>query len=350
MALDLSTVHAWLEPLSEPDEPCGKNLEYDPDFLELSLAAQGKPETQFSAAEPPVWRDVRAQAQALMERTRDLRVAMLWVRASVQLGGFSALAAGLHLLHGLLAGFPKDLHPMADPDDGDEYARVNVLAAVPKADGLLGDLRQSLLFKLPGAGEVRMQAIAVALGQAAAVPGETPFTRGQVQQMLASVAAQQPGFAEMPAHALEELQTLVALVRERFGAGTAAELAPVSNLVKALHEAMPKAGGAVGDAEGPALAEHEGQAVIAGPTGTPAVAPLGSVRSRADALRAIDMVCEYFERTEPSNPAQFLLRRARRLIDQNFLQLIKELAPDALNEAARIMGVDPESLNGDPES
>ena len=61
------------------------------------------------------------------------------------------------------------------------------------------------------------------------------------------------------------------------------------------------------------------------------------------------MVCEYLDRTEPTNPAQLLLRRARHLISHNFLQLIKALAPEALEEAARIMGVDPASVNLDSD-
>ena len=72
---------------------------------------------------------------------------------------------------------------------------------------------------------------------------------------------------------------------------------------------------------------------------------MGNVQSRDDAIRAIDMICEYLDRAEPTNPAQLLLRRARRVINQNFLQLMKELAPEALNEVARVMGVDPESIS-----
>ena len=71
---------------------------------------------------------------------------------------------------------------------------------------------------------------------------------------------------------------------------------------------------------------------------------LGSVTSREEALRAIDMVCDFLDRTEPTNRAQLFLRRARRLINHSFLQLIKELAPDALNQAAHLMGVDPDSV------
>jgi type VI secretion system protein ImpA len=37
------------------------------------------------------------------------------------------------------------------------------------------------------------------------------------------------------------------------------------------------------------------------------------------------------------------------LINKNFLQLMRELAPDALSEVARIMGVDPETISADSE-
>ena len=69
-----------------------------------------------------------------------------------------------------------------------------------------------------------------------------------------------------------------------------------------------------------------------------------SVDSRQDAVRAIELVCVYLERNEPTNPAQLLLRRAARVIDKNFLQLVDELAPDAVKDVARIMGVDPRSI------
>ena len=37
------------------------------------------------------------------------------------------------------------------------------------------------------------------------------------------------------------------------------------------------------------------------------------------------MICAYLERSEPTNPAQLLLRRAERLIDKSFLQLVRDL-------------------------
>ena len=86
---DSSRAQAWLQPLGDASEPCGKDLEYENEFLELSKAAEGKPETQFGPGEPPNWRDVREQAEGLMEKTRDLRIALLWCRAVVNLSGFA---------------------------------------------------------------------------------------------------------------------------------------------------------------------------------------------------------------------------------------------------------------------
>ena len=66
--------------------------------------------------------------------------------------------------------------------------------------------------------------------------------------------------------------------------------------------------------------------------------------TRDEAVKAIDLVIDFLERTEPTNPAPLFLRRARQLIGHNFLQLMKVLAPDAMAEVARIVGVDPESV------
>jgi type VI secretion system protein ImpA len=71
----------------------------------------------------------------------------------------------------------------------------------------------------------------------------------------------------------------------------------------------------------------------------------GSIETRNDALRAIDMVCEYLERTEPTNPAQLLLRRARKLVNKNFVELVRELAPESLDQVARVMGLSAEELS-----
>ncbi|MDO9002382.1 MAG: type VI secretion system protein TssA [Aquabacterium sp.] len=340
-------VDDWFEPLPDPDAPCGADLEYDNTFLELAQAATGKPETQFAPAEPPDWRQVHDISQSLFERTRDLRVAMHWGRAHIQLNGFRAVSDALRLQLGLLDRFWDTLHPQPDPDDGDAYARLNVLALLGEVEGMVGDVRSALVIQNRSIGELRVRDIEVMMGKYPPRDGETPMTRHQVEQMLAAATAQN---AELPGQvtaALANLKALSSLLNDHVGIERAPDVRPLHNLFSMVNQVMPTAG--AGDEAG-ADAEDGAQASSGDGGSAPRASGKGlsgAVDSRADALRAIDMVCDYLERTEPTNPAQLLLRRARRLINKNFLQLMRELAPDALNEVARIMGVDPESIQSE---
>ena len=65
----MQQVLVWLSPLSGDAGPSGPNLEYDNAFLELTKAAEGKPETQFERAVPPDWRAVRWMVEDLFERS-----------------------------------------------------------------------------------------------------------------------------------------------------------------------------------------------------------------------------------------------------------------------------------------
>jgi type VI secretion system protein ImpA len=73
------------------------------------------------------------------------------------------------------------------------------------------------------------------------------------------------------------------------------------------------------------------------------------VNSREDAIHAIEMICSYLERTEPANPAPLFLRRGAQLINQNFLQLMKMLAPEALSGVAGLVGIDPSTVDPPPD-
>ncbi len=85
-----SRAAAWLAPLDDAEAPCGPDLEYDNDFLSLTQAVTGKPESQFGPAEPPEWRSAAEIAEGLLDRSRDLRVAIDWLRSQLHLNGYGA--------------------------------------------------------------------------------------------------------------------------------------------------------------------------------------------------------------------------------------------------------------------
>src|SRR4051794_36634869 len=115
-----------LSPISDAN-PCGEDLSYDPSFQELEALMRGKPETQFSPAEPPDWKALQKHCLAMFERSKDLRVTTALCVAALQMDGLPALRQGLLLLKGLLENYWELVHPRLDPDDNnDPTIRVNI--------------------------------------------------------------------------------------------------------------------------------------------------------------------------------------------------------------------------------
>ena len=340
----------WLQPLPDDAAPCGPDLEYDNDFLALNVAAAGKPESSFGPAEPPDWRQVVALAESLLDRSRDLRIAVLWLRGLLHQNGYGALATGLRLFNGLFDGHWEHVHPLPDPDDGDPYPRVNALASLIDNEGLLADLRAARLVQDRAAGVVSVRQALVALNQLPAGADEAGPSRAQLANMLADVTARQPALRAQFTDAAALARQLITLAGNRLG-DAAPDLRALYTLAQQLAALLPAdtAGSATAAGDtADASAEADPDLQAGAPAGAGGRSLSGTVRTREDAIRAIDMVCAYLDQAEPTNPAQLFLRRGQQLIGQNFLQLIKALAPDALGGVAAMVGVDPASL--DPSS
>lgn len=331
-------VAAWLQPLPDASAPCGPDLEYDNDFLAITQAAAGKPESQFGPAEPANWRGVLEAADTLFERSRDLRVAIFWLRANLHVLGYGALPAGLKLLIGLVEQHWEHVHPLPDPDDGDPYARVNAFTVLREAEGLIGDLREARIVADRAVGELSVRAVELALGQSPARSGEADIGSGPISQMLGVAVGKTPELRGVCQSALALTKQLMSLLNEKLGVGTAPDLKPLYALVNGIVSLLPPEATAEDEA-GEGAASDEGA-----PRGGSKRGFSGAVTSREEAIRAIDLVCEYLQHAEPTNPAPLFLRRGRQLINHDFLQLMKVLAPDALSEVARVVGVDPDTV------
>ena len=328
-------IAGWQQALEDEAAPCGPDLEYENEYLALTQAAAGKPESQFGPAEPPDWLSVRESSESLLDRSRDLRLALYWLRASVHQLGYAALPIGLELLIGMINGLWDQLHPLPDPDDGDPYARVNALTLLREVEGLMGDLRTTKIVQDRAIGEFDGRAVELATGLASAAGEEESPSKETLVNMMTAALERAPELATAAQAAVQRVGELQALLNDKLGQPTAPDLKPLLLLAKAVASLLPQA-------------EDEGQSDEAGDAsdggGAGARGLSGAVRSRDEALRAIDMVCTFLERTEPSNPAPLFLRRARQLVNHNFLQLMKELAPTALPDVARSVGVDPDSV------
>lgn len=346
-------IDALLAPVGE-DAPCGSDLEYDPAFTALQTAAQGKPEQQFGAkviaAVEPEWSTVAEQAQALLRRTKDLRPAVLLVRAATRVQGLQGLLLGLQLLTGLFDRYWEQLHPRLDPDDGnDPMMRINVLAPLNAEAMLPRDLYEAQVGVAPSLGAVRVREIAATHG--VLTPSADTPSQTQVLGALAEIQAAQPEFARTLtalAPGLAALQRAVDQHSGQDGLLDIGRLLPVGKLLAQIgnsfgHHSPPDEAAAAG-AEESAAAENALADAGPPPPAAAVAMPRGDgIRNRQEALRMLDCVIAYFEQAEPGNPAPLLLSRAKQLIGVSFFDIMANLAPNALDTIESVIGRRPSS-------
>jgi type VI secretion system protein ImpA len=337
-----------LAPIS-PDKPCGDDVSYDPAFQELETLILGKPETQFSAAEPPDWVKIRKATTELLARSKHLRILMMLTASNLRLEGLAGFRDGLTAVSGMLDAFWETLYPRLDPDDNnDPTERLNIISslAAPVAQGgdtlkFLEGVRSAPLSSSAQMGRFNIEDIT---RSQSGVEGATP-TAAQIE---ASFRDTPPDQLEKTSAVVNDVLAIIKALKSKIGDLVGEHRVPdFDPLVRSFRD-MQKAlapylaSGAPDAAGGDASAALE--ALAAGPA---AAAPAargglsGGIDSREEVLRALDMVCAYYTRREPSSPVPLLLERAKRLVHLDFMAIIGDLSPEALEKVQLIAGIRP---------
>jgi type VI secretion system protein ImpA len=332
-----------LAPIGEA-APCGDDLEYDADFMALVAAAQGKAEQQFGdtviPAVEPEWRDVGERAESVLRRSKDMRVAVLLLRACARVQGVSGFVAGLQLLQDLLDSFWDGIHPKLDADDdNDPTMRLNALA--PLTDEAMGlrDLYEARVGIARGVGPIRVRDIAIAHNALTAVGSEATYSAAQVQGGLEAIQAEQPEAIEAAVRLLALVDRLQALVVERTGRADVVDLDALRTIARVLNKACAAASGATDDAAQDAgAADGHANAQADGGGAPRTAAARGEIQNRQDAVQMLDRVIRYLEQAEPGNPAPLLIERAKKLIGVSFLEIMANLAPNAMDTIETVTG------------
>ena len=335
-------VRELLNPISA-DNPCGEDIAYDPKFLALDALIAGKPETQFSAAEEPDWRAIRDACLELFDRSKNLRVAVTLCLALVNIEGASGLRSGLTLLMGLLERYWPDFYPRLDPEENnDPLERINILSSLSTPLGTFGDplrflqrLRQMPLANSPQIGRLSLANIAGDKSSLHGGDGTSPLSAVQIQAAFRDTSLEElVETGQAISDSLTLAKSIDSFLTDTVGASRAPDmsglLALLMELSKYLAPYLPKT---FTSEPIEMQAGTSSEASDAQPSGS------GVIRSRQDVVYALDRICQYYSRYEPSSPLPFLLRRAQRLVEMNFLQIIDELTPEARTHLQPIIGV-----------
>ncbi|RKP49404.1 type VI secretion system protein TssA [Trinickia fusca] len=338
--IDLATL---LQDLST-DAPCGPDLEYSPDYIELSRLLQGTPDIQYGnmhrPAEEPDWKAVKALVLGLLAQSRDLRLAVHATRTLLALDGLAGLDDGLALIEGLLERHWDHVHPQLDADDAyDPIARINTLVALEDKDGLVRHVSLAPLVELPAHGRFCLRDIDKAEGEL--VP--------QADEAVQDIAVIDAAFKAVAFDALKEtasvltracgrVERIEALLTERVGHSRAIRFAALSLLLRRAESVVTAR-----------LRQHpqwfvEADArldVQGGDAADPASRALDEIAHRDDVARLLDRICEYYAREEPASPVPLLLQRARRLVNMGFIEILSDLSPQSLGEINHLAGIAP---------
>jgi type VI secretion system protein ImpA len=341
--LSPDVVESLLKPISE-SLPSGEDLEYNPAFMALEADSQAKAEQQFGetviAAVEPDWRDLLDRSIELLGQTKDVRIAVLCLRAATRAQGIIGLQLGLTLLTRMIEQFWDTLNPKLDPEDNnDPTMRLNALAALTEGDsGILPALRDTyecLIGAPRSIGPIKIRDIAIANGKLSASANDPNYATAQILDGLRYIQSDNLAAMQSSVEAADWADKLQSLLNEKAPLDPI-DLKPLRQLLLQVRQTCQQATGAESEAAASGDAINESGAPSAGPM-------RGEIRTREEAIVMLDKVINFIERTEPGNPAPLLIARAKRLVGINFLSIIEELAPDAMSAIQNITGRPPGS-------
>ncbi|MGI3171001.1 type VI secretion system protein TssA [Pseudooceanicola sp. C21-150M6] len=324
------------------DGPSGPDLEYDPIFTDLTLAAEPGQEQQFGKevipATGPDYGVVIEKAHDVLSRSHDLRAAILLGEAELYSNGLTGFAEVTHWLVQCLTEYWDSCHPQLDAeDDDDPTMRINAvrnLAAIKMQRGLrLAPLTQSRQF-----GRICLRDIEIAQGDI------DPPNDSEAVQTEASIAA---AFRDTERDGLEQLLVAARQIADDLAEidrifsehtpGQGPDLKPIADYVGRICDRLAAETGADADVgEEPVVAEAAGQ-----PSAPEASGARGPIKSQSDVAKLLEEIIGYYAKHEPSSPLPVLLKRARRLVGADFMTIMGDLAPGGVNEMRVLSGEAP---------
>lgn len=338
-----------LAPLSDA-QPCGSNLEYDPEFLLLTANATERPEAQYgdfvNTPESVNWSEVERDALRLLLRTKDIRILILLLRSRIRLAGASGLQEGLSLLEQMCTAWPQDIHPqiVADEETDLEDAalvRGNALAALTDPEGVLGDIRGIVISDNAA---LRLQVRDVE--RALSIPRPTDaLAPDSVRRQLTDLRLRHNralSAFDAASLALEKLQSWANNTLKN----AAPDLSSLQKLMQHLqeyenHPAMKREAEDVPEKEPiqdttlseiPAAAQEADLLMcVRQPDIAVETQPIG-IANRFDALERIENIRNWFETHEPSSPAIPLLRQAERMVGKRFSEVVEAIPLELLKQ------------------
>ncbi|WP_395502264.1 type VI secretion system protein TssA [Ectopseudomonas mendocina] len=321
--------------------PCGEDLEYDSDFLQLERDAVGRPERSMGdaiqAAEPPEWRQLEQACHRLLHRSKDLRITHYLLQSRLALRGVEGLADSLELILELLSRYWPEIHPQLDADDGnDPTVRINTLSGLT-CETNLGLLRNAVLVRSRVFGNITLRAALNAAGlHPASSESLSVEELGGALQDADSESLQLT--RDALGRALQSLDAIERLVSEQVGSAQGVELSALQQPLKLALQVLGDSPAGANADNHPADTSAPAEASMQPASTHAAMRVSGEIANRDDVLKSLERILTYYARHEPSSPLPVLLNRARSLVNADFATIVRNLIPDGMSQFENLRG------------
>ena len=326
----------------------GENLEYDQLFVEMELAAEPEESHQIGdhkieGAEPDYGKLADA-AMAILEKSHDLRAATFLAVAKFRRGGFAEARQVVSYMRRVLEDHWDTCYPEVEDDGADVTMRSNAVLTLSDADTMMPAIRNAPITESPSFGKMTFRDVQVAEGEVQPREGqENPPDLATVEAAFQDTPDdwKEALFADLDG-IVEDVQAIEAVFDEK-APGLGPDLEATRKLVARIRKRIP-GGEAGGPAEEEAADDSGGDAVAAPAAGgaPAAVAAPGVIASSQDVKAALDRIITYYQRHEPSSPVPVLIERAKRLVDADFLTIVKDMAPSGMDNVRTVGGLEEE--------
>jgi type VI secretion system protein ImpA len=323
------------------EQPCGESLEDTPllaSFDTYRLFGQGKPlDAPPEEGEPripkppesPEWGGIRDKSLEALAKSKDLRLLAHLGTAVLRTDGVPAFAETLKIAANWVDAYWPQVYPLVDED---AILRRNALNCFADPMAIIDALRRLPLVKSREHGRFSVRDIEIATGQMTPGPNDARPDYEQIKAAFATMPLEElTDLHDSAVAAVAALKSIDGKMRESAGTEAAPEfeplLAQLDKIVKASRAQLALRPGH----EDAAAADGEGAAAVPG--------AVGAIRSRTDAVRALDAVADFFRQTEPSSPIPLFLERAKRLVSKDFLEVLADIAPEAVAQARAAGGL-----------
>ncbi len=337
-----------LQPITDTN-PCGQSLEDSEQlaaFDAFRLFGQAKPldappETDEKGIpekripkppESPEWPIIRDKALEALAKSKDLRLLAYLGTAALRSDGIPAFSDTLTVAASWLETYWGQVYPLIDED---AILRRNALNCLADPMAVVDALRRTRLVTSRQHGAFSLRHVDIATHQPSAP--KSPDEQVDENQVNAAFASMPIGdlskLHESVAGAITALKSIDAKMREAAGTDAAPEFDPLKAQLTRMSQVLRDQ-----------MARHPDTASVAQPSGEGMATPgetglAGPVKSRQDAIRALDAVSDFFKRTEPSSPIPLFLARAKRLVSKDFLEVLADVAPEAVAQARAAGGL-----------